>query len=75
MQDASTSTMIFPVATAIAYISSLTPLVAGDVIATGTPEGVGFRRDPPRYLADGDVVEVSIGPLGTLSNPVVAAAR
>jgi 2-keto-4-pentenoate hydratase/2-oxohepta-3-ene-1,7-dioic acid hydratase in catechol pathway len=72
VQSASTELMIFPVAALIAYISSLITLEPGDVIATGTPAGVGFTREPPIALADGDVVEVEIPGVGLLKNPVVA---
>jgi 2-keto-4-pentenoate hydratase/2-oxohepta-3-ene-1,7-dioic acid hydratase in catechol pathway len=72
VQSASTELMIFPVATLIAYISSLITLEPGDVIATGTPAGVGFTREPPIALAAGDVVEVDIPGVGLLTNPVVA---
>jgi 2-keto-4-pentenoate hydratase/2-oxohepta-3-ene-1,7-dioic acid hydratase in catechol pathway len=72
MQDASLADLIFPVERLIAYISSYTPLSAGDVILTGTPGGVGDRRDPPLYMKAGDVVEVEIGMLGTLVNPIAA---
>jgi 2-keto-4-pentenoate hydratase/2-oxohepta-3-ene-1,7-dioic acid hydratase in catechol pathway len=71
VQSASTELMIFPVATLIAYISSLMTLEPGDVIATGTPAGVGFTREPPIALAAGDVVEVEIPGVGLLTNPVV----
>jgi len=70
VQKASLADLIFPVERLIAYISSFTPLSAGDVILTGTPGGVGDRREPPVYLKAGDVVEVEIGPLGCLVNPV-----
>lgn len=75
MQDATLSDLIFPVQRLISYISTYTPLSAGDVIVTGTPGGVGDRREPPVYLKPGDVVEVEIGLLGTLVNPVVAESR
>ena len=74
MQSATTDLMLFPVATLVAYASSLMALEPGDLIATGTPSGVGFTREPPLFLADGDVVEVEIGGLATLHNPVVAEA-
>ncbi|MFD0663249.1 fumarylacetoacetate hydrolase family protein [Thermocatellispora tengchongensis] len=74
-QDASTETMVHSVAEIISYLSRLMTLVPGDLIATGTPEGVGAVRTPPRYLKDGDVVEITIESIGTLSNPVVAAAK
>jgi len=63
--------MIFSVQAIIAYVSSWTPLVAGDVIATGTPEGVGFARKPPLWMQAGDVVEVQIDPIGVLRNPII----
>ena len=72
MQSASLADLIFPIERLIAYISSFTPLSAGDVIVTGTPGGVGDKREPPVYLTPGDRVEVEIGPLGVLSNPVIA---
>ena len=71
VQDASTGAMIFPVATLIAELSRGTTLLAGTVILTGTPAGVGAAQDPPRFLRAGDVVEVAITGLGTLRNPVV----
>jgi 2-keto-4-pentenoate hydratase/2-oxohepta-3-ene-1,7-dioic acid hydratase in catechol pathway len=72
LQDANTSQMIFPIGETIEFISGLITLEPGDVIATGTPSGVGFTREPPILLKDGDVVEVEIEGLGVLSNPVVA---
>ena len=72
VQSAPTELMIFSVASLISYISSLITLEPGDVIATGTPAGVGFTREPPIALAAGDVVEVEIPGVGLLSNPVVA---
>jgi 2-keto-4-pentenoate hydratase/2-oxohepta-3-ene-1,7-dioic acid hydratase in catechol pathway len=71
MQSASTSELLFDVPTLIAWISQGCTLDPGDVILTGTPAGVGMARDPQRWLQDGDVVEISIGGLGTLRNPVV----
>jgi 2-keto-4-pentenoate hydratase/2-oxohepta-3-ene-1,7-dioic acid hydratase in catechol pathway len=70
MQDANTSDLIFSVLDLIQYLSAGMTLEPGDVIATGTPGGVGDSRRPPRYLRDGDVVEITIGGVGTLSNPV-----
>jgi acylpyruvate hydrolase len=72
MQEDSTASMIFSVAATVAYISSLMTLEPGDVIATGTPAGVGIARRPPVFLASGDTVEVEIEGLGRLSNPVTA---
>lgn len=70
LQSSNTDQLIFDVPTLIAYISETITLEPGDVIATGTPAGVGFARNPPVYLKAGDVVEVEIQGLGTLSNPV-----
>ncbi len=65
--------LIFDIPTLISYCSDWTPLVAGDVISTGTPEGVGFARKPPLWMRPGDVVEVEIdGGIGVLRNPIVA---
>lgn len=72
MQNSSTRQMIFSVAELIAYLSRYFTLEAGDIIATGTPPGVGFARKPPVYLKDGDVAEVAISGLGVLSNRVVS---
>jgi 2-keto-4-pentenoate hydratase/2-oxohepta-3-ene-1,7-dioic acid hydratase in catechol pathway len=68
VQQATTAQMIFSVAELVAYCSSFTPLQAGDVIASGTPGGVGFKRDPPLYMRAGDVVEVEIENIGVLKN-------
>ena len=70
MQSSTTAKMIFKVPYLISYISQGITLEAGDVIATGTPEGVGFFRKPPVLLKDGDVFEVSVERLGTLRNTV-----
>jgi 2-keto-4-pentenoate hydratase/2-oxohepta-3-ene-1,7-dioic acid hydratase in catechol pathway len=70
MQDANTSQMIFPVAQLVADLSRGMTLLASTVILTGTPAGVGAARTPPRFLRDGDVVEITIDNLGTLRNPV-----
>jgi 2-keto-4-pentenoate hydratase/2-oxohepta-3-ene-1,7-dioic acid hydratase in catechol pathway len=69
-QNASTAEMIFTVDAIIASLSQGMTLEAGDIIATGTPEGVGLGRTPPEYLADGDVVETDIEGIGTLRNRV-----
>jgi acylpyruvate hydrolase len=74
LQEASTSTMIFSVAYLIADVSRALTLEPGDVIATGTPSGVGFARKPPRWLRAGDTVRVSITKVGVLETPVVAPA-
>ena len=70
MQDANTRDLIFSVVELIEYISAGVTLEAGDVIATGTPSGVGDSRSPKRYLRDGDTVEIYVEGVGTLSNPV-----
>jgi 2-keto-4-pentenoate hydratase/2-oxohepta-3-ene-1,7-dioic acid hydratase in catechol pathway len=71
MQDGSTEDMIFDVAAIIESISEDITLMPGDVIATGTPSGVGAFRDPPVALHAGDTVECSIEGIGSLVNPVV----
>ena len=71
LQQSNTKHMIFSVAYSISYISSLMTLEPGDIIATGTPEGVGFKRTPPIFLKNGDIVEVEVEKIGTLRNPVV----
>jgi 2-keto-4-pentenoate hydratase/2-oxohepta-3-ene-1,7-dioic acid hydratase in catechol pathway len=72
MQDAVLGDMIFPIARIIAYVSAFTPLATGDVIATGTPGGVGFKRDPQVSMGPGDRVEVIIGSVGHLVNEIAA---
>ena len=69
-QDSSTADLIFDVPTLIATISRSVTLSPGDVIATGTPEGVGIGFDPPRFLKDGDVVEARIDGIGAIRNTV-----
>lgn len=71
MQDASTAEMFYPVAELIAFASQSITLEAGDVIATGTPAGVGVARTPRRFLRDGDSVRIAIDGLGEISHPVV----
>jgi 2-keto-4-pentenoate hydratase/2-oxohepta-3-ene-1,7-dioic acid hydratase in catechol pathway len=70
MQDANTCDLIFSVVELIVYISAGVTLEPGDVIATGTPSGVGDSRLPKRYLREGDTVEIYVDGVGTLSNPV-----
>ncbi|MCH2138733.1 MAG: fumarylacetoacetate hydrolase family protein [Phycisphaerales bacterium] len=70
MQHSSTSNMIFSVASLIAELSRGTTLLAGTVLLTGTPAGVGWARNPKRLLQDGDVIEVEIPGVGLLTNPV-----
>ncbi len=71
VQRSSTSDMIFSVAQIITHLTRSMTLEPGDIIATGTPAGVGFKRDPALFLKGGDVVEVEISSIGVLSNPVV----
>ena len=73
MQDSSTSNMIFSVAKLISDLSRGMTLLKGTIILTGSPPGVGHARNPPRYLQHGDVVEISIESVGTLTNPVTEA--
>lgn len=70
MQRGSVADLIFPIARLIAYLSAFTPLSPGDIIATGTPEGVGASRKPPRFLRAGDVLEIDIPGVGCLRNAV-----
>jgi len=70
VQEASTGDMIFTVAGLLSELSRGTTLMAGSILLTGTPGGVGSRRDPPIWLADGDVIEVEIETIGTLKNTV-----
>ncbi len=71
VQDQPVSDLINDIATIIEYCSTFTELLPGDVIATGTPGGVGDKRQPPLYMKAGDVVEISIGEIGVLRNPVI----
>jgi 2-keto-4-pentenoate hydratase/2-oxohepta-3-ene-1,7-dioic acid hydratase in catechol pathway len=70
MQHATTDMMIFSIPRLIAYCSTFTPLVSGDVIVTGTPGGVGARRNPPVFMKAGDVVEVEVDRIGCLRNVI-----
>ncbi|MES1208633.1 MAG: fumarylacetoacetate hydrolase family protein [Pseudomonadota bacterium] len=74
VQDSTTADMIFDVPRLIEFLSGSTTLPAGTVILTGTPEGVGMARTPPRWLAPGDVVTVEIECIGQLTNPVAQEA-
>ena len=69
-QDDRTGRMLYPVARQIAYISTFTTLVPGDIIVTGTPTGAGARFDPPKWLVPGDQIAVSADGIGTLQNGV-----
>ena len=75
MQKATLADLIFPIPRLLSYISEFTALSSGDVIVTGTPGGVGDRREPPVYMVPGDVIEVDIGIVGTLVNPIVSVAN
>lgn len=74
LQHATTAQLIFSMPRLISYLSSFTPLEPGDVIVTGTPGGVGFKRVPPVFMRAGDRVEVEIGGVATLVNTVAAEA-
>ncbi|MFP4493401.1 MAG: fumarylacetoacetate hydrolase family protein [Puniceicoccaceae bacterium] len=74
-QDSTTADMIFDVPALIEFLSRDTTLAAGTVILTGTPSGVGVALRPPRYLRDGDSVEITVEGIGTLINPVRAGGR
>ena len=72
MQSATTSNMMFKVPQTLAILSEYTTLEAGDMIAMGTPEGVGHARKPPVWMKPGDTVEVSVEGIGVCANPIVA---
>lgn len=71
VQHSGTDDLIFDIPTIVHYISSFTTLMTGDIIATGTPDGVGFTRTPPLWLKQQDVLEISISRLGTLRHTVI----
>jgi 2-keto-4-pentenoate hydratase/2-oxohepta-3-ene-1,7-dioic acid hydratase in catechol pathway len=71
MQQDTTDRLTFPFPELVSYVSTFTPLRTGDVIATGTPKGIGFRMDPPTYLRPGDDVEVEVSRVGVLRHGVV----
>ena len=75
VQDGNTRDMIFSVGDLLSRISQTLTLNPGDVVVTGTPEGVGYVRTPPWYLTPGDVVEVEVERLGTIRTPIVAATE
>lgn len=70
MQKANTSDMIFPVAETVALLSECVTLEPGDLLVMGTPAGVGYARNPPVWMKDGDTIEIAIEKIGVLSNPV-----
>ncbi|WP_025597399.1 fumarylacetoacetate hydrolase family protein [Burkholderia sp. WSM2230] len=72
MQDESVSAMLHKIPRFIEYVSTIAPLVPGDILATGTPSGVGFSRQPPVFMKPGDTCEITIDRIGTLSNQVAA---
>lgn len=72
LQNSNTSELVFKIPDLIAYLSSITPLLPGDIISTGTPPGVGLGRNPKRWLKPGETVTVTIQGLGSLTNPVLA---
>ena len=71
LQKSNTRNMLFKAPALVSHISKVMTLEAGDIVATGTPSGMGHARTPPEYLRPGDVVEVEIERLGTLKNRVV----
>jgi 2-keto-4-pentenoate hydratase/2-oxohepta-3-ene-1,7-dioic acid hydratase in catechol pathway len=71
VQSSATDCLIYSIPTLISYASSFTPLVPGDIIATGTPQGVGHRRSPQKWMKPGDVIEVEISGIGLLRNTIV----
>ncbi len=74
LQHSNTGELIFRIPDLIAYLSSVFTLEPGDIVSTGTPSGVGFSHNPPRWLKPGDEVVVKVEGLGELRNPVVAEA-
>ncbi|MCZ6763676.1 MAG: fumarylacetoacetate hydrolase family protein, partial [Alphaproteobacteria bacterium] len=74
MQDAQTGDLIFPIPRLIAHFSRWYRFRPGDVITTGTPAGVGWGRKPKLFMKDGDLIEITVDGIGTLSNPVRAKA-
>jgi len=72
LQDSNTSKLIFRIPVLLSYVSQFMTLMPGDVLSTGTPEGVGFGLKPPQYLKHGDVVEFGIEGLGTARQRAVA---
>lgn len=72
LQHSNTSELVFRIPELIEYISSITPLLPGDIVSTGTPPGVGLGRNPKRWLKPGETVTITIESLGSLTNPVIA---
>jgi 2-keto-4-pentenoate hydratase/2-oxohepta-3-ene-1,7-dioic acid hydratase in catechol pathway len=72
LQSSNTRELIFKIPVLIEYLSSITPLLPGDIVSTGTPSGVGVGRTPRRWLRPGETVTITVEGLGSLTNPVVA---
>ncbi len=72
LQSSNTRELIFKIPALIEYISSITPLLPGDIVSTGTPSGVGAGRTPQRWLKPGETVTITVEGIGSLTNPVVA---
>ncbi|HKD61885.1 MAG TPA: fumarylacetoacetate hydrolase family protein [Terracidiphilus sp.] len=72
LQHSNTRELVFKIPDLIEYLSSITPLLSGDIVSTGTPPGVGLGRNPKRWLKPGETVTITIEGLGSLTNPVVA---
>jgi 2-keto-4-pentenoate hydratase/2-oxohepta-3-ene-1,7-dioic acid hydratase in catechol pathway len=72
LQHSNTHELVFNIPDLIEYLSSITPLLPGDIVSTGTPPGVGLGRNPKRWLKPGETVTITIEGLGSLTNPVVA---
>jgi 2-keto-4-pentenoate hydratase/2-oxohepta-3-ene-1,7-dioic acid hydratase in catechol pathway len=72
LQNSNTRELVFKIPELIEYLSSITPLLPGDIVSTGTPPGVGLGRTPKRWLKPGETVSITVEGLGTLTNPVVA---
>jgi 2-keto-4-pentenoate hydratase/2-oxohepta-3-ene-1,7-dioic acid hydratase in catechol pathway len=72
LQNSSTNQFVFQIPRLVEYISSITPLLPGDIVSTGTPAGVGIGRTPKRWLKPGETISITIEGIGTLTNPVIA---
>jgi 2-keto-4-pentenoate hydratase/2-oxohepta-3-ene-1,7-dioic acid hydratase in catechol pathway len=72
LQNSNTRELLFKIPDLIEYLSSIAPLLPGDIVSTGTPSGVGMGRTPKRWLKPGETVTVTVEGLGSLTNPVVA---
>jgi 2-keto-4-pentenoate hydratase/2-oxohepta-3-ene-1,7-dioic acid hydratase in catechol pathway len=71
LQNSNTRELIFKIPELIEYLSSITPLLPGDIVSTGTPSGVGLGRTPKRWLQPGETVTVTVEGVGSLTNPIV----